>query len=582
VPVELAWVPVGSPPAQGAQPLLAGFVAGQPGGPLLACRAAHQNGVHPGKVWQNKCYIGWGGQEVALDKFETLSLRPSPTATPIAWVNFAGGQLPAGAVAAGQEPGRTLGVCRAQAPNGWHPGKVINDRCSIGFGGKEVMVGQFQVLVQAAAQASGQPPGPASPPAPGQATAPAAPVPLPPVVDGIRVVRAVYGLNCSAAQPDVTRHAALACNGKASCSYMVDARVIGDPAFGCAKAYEVNYECLAGGRPVFGRGAGVGPEASGKEVQLSCAGPGAAPQPQLTAPTSPVPTARPAPAQSALPAGSYSQSCVGAAMNGTTLVASCRTASGQMVSASLPNAHVVGGQDIANCNGRLQVGGCDAAAARPQGSPTTTPSQRPAMPQVQTPTQPPAAPPPAQGRPAAPAQPPAAPPQAQQPAQPQPPAQAVRYTRQCPAGTMPNQTNTSCIVAPQCPAGTKSEGGKCVAMPSCPPGGNSVPYTDRSNAAMPAGWCGGYSMERGRCVVPGTMPNQTNTSCIVQPQCPAGTANSGGSCVGAPSCPPGGNSVPYTDRSNAAMPAGWCGGYSFVCVGPGGVTARTNAQGNCP
>jgi hypothetical protein len=84
VPVELAWVPVGSPPAQGAQPLLAGFVAGQPGGPLLACRAAHQNGVHPGKVWQNKCYIGWGGQEVALDKFETLSLRWQPARNPAA------------------------------------------------------------------------------------------------------------------------------------------------------------------------------------------------------------------------------------------------------------------------------------------------------------------------------------------------------------------------------------------------------------------------------------------------------------------------------------------------------------------
>lgn len=277
-------------------------------------------------------------------------------------------------------------------------------------------------------------------------------------------------------------------------------------------------------------------------------------------------------AQASPPPGSYLQSCVRPVMNGTMLSASCRTASGQMVSASLPNANAFAGQDIANCDGRLRVGGC-SAPTQPRPPAQARPTQPP---------QPPAAPPPAQGRPAAPMQPPAAPPQAQQPAQPQPPAQAVRYTRQCPAGTMPNQTNTGCIVAPQCPAGTKSEGGKCVAMPSCPPGGNSVPYTDRSNAAMPAGWCGGYSMERGRCVVPGTMPNQTNTGCIVQPQCPAGTANSGGGCAGAPSCPPGGNSVPYTDRGNAAMPAGWCGGYSFVCVAPGGVTVPTNAQGNCP
>lgn len=130
--------------------MLAGFVTGQPSGPLLACRAAHQNGVHPGKMWQGRCYIGWGGQEVALERFELLYALPSPSGSPIAWVDFSG-QTPGNAVDGGEEPGRKLGVCRAEAPNGWHPGKLIDGRCSIGFGGKEVPLTSFQVLVQQAA-----------------------------------------------------------------------------------------------------------------------------------------------------------------------------------------------------------------------------------------------------------------------------------------------------------------------------------------------------------------------------------------------------------------------------------------------
>ena len=315
VGLELIWAPwgpAGAQPPQGSSVLMGGFVSGQPGGPLPVCRAAHQNGVHPGKFWQGRCYIGWGGQEVAVEKFEMLFFRPAPNLGQVSWVN-AGGPTPPNAVVGGQEPGRQLGVCRTLAPNGWHPGKLIDGRCSIGFGGREVMAPQYQLLVQAG---------------PGVAQAPQAALPAgsyrqtctnvsmngpnlsatcrniagqmvpatlsiagapagqdiancdgklvagscqpPAVTNGVRIVRADYGLNCRTPRSDVSIHAALACNGKASCSYKVDHTQIGDTAPGCAKEYQVAYECVASGQAVSrGKGA-LGPEASGKTVELPC------------------------------------------------------------------------------------------------------------------------------------------------------------------------------------------------------------------------------------------------------------------------------------------------------------------------
>lgn len=41
---------------------------------MLVCRASYNNSIHPGKEWDGKCYIGWGGKEVALDQYEVLQL----------------------------------------------------------------------------------------------------------------------------------------------------------------------------------------------------------------------------------------------------------------------------------------------------------------------------------------------------------------------------------------------------------------------------------------------------------------------------------------------------------------------------
>jgi hypothetical protein len=42
--------------------------------PLRVCRASYNNGMHAGKEWAGKCYMGYGGQEVAVAPYEVLSL----------------------------------------------------------------------------------------------------------------------------------------------------------------------------------------------------------------------------------------------------------------------------------------------------------------------------------------------------------------------------------------------------------------------------------------------------------------------------------------------------------------------------
>ncbi len=60
---------------------------------------------------------------------------------------------------------------------------------------------------------------------------------------GIQIISATYGGNCGVKQGNVTSHIASQCNGKKQCDYTVDHKVIGDPAYGCAKTYTVEYRC---------------------------------------------------------------------------------------------------------------------------------------------------------------------------------------------------------------------------------------------------------------------------------------------------------------------------------------------------
>jgi hypothetical protein len=63
------------------------------------------------------------------------------------------------------------------------------------------------------------------------------------IVPTISVTSATYGGNCGAPAGNVTSQLAAACNGRTTCSYTIDYRVLGDPAPGCAKNYVAQWKC---------------------------------------------------------------------------------------------------------------------------------------------------------------------------------------------------------------------------------------------------------------------------------------------------------------------------------------------------
>ena len=62
------------------------------------------------------------------------------------WVKYEG-EVPSNAVIGGVETHRSLAVCRCDYKGAKHPGKVVANACNIGWGGKEIIVEYFEVLV---------------------------------------------------------------------------------------------------------------------------------------------------------------------------------------------------------------------------------------------------------------------------------------------------------------------------------------------------------------------------------------------------------------------------------------------------
>ena len=85
----------------------------------------------------------------------------------------------------------------------------------------------------------------------------------------IQIVEGTYGANCGAPAGNVTGHNGQACNGRTQCAYTIDYKVIGDPAYGCAKDYVVRWQCSASGAI---RSESEGPEAGWGDtsILLSC------------------------------------------------------------------------------------------------------------------------------------------------------------------------------------------------------------------------------------------------------------------------------------------------------------------------
>ena len=107
------------------------------GGHLYVCRAWYGGGVHPGKVVGGNCNIGYGWREIAIPRFEVLAAAGT-------WAPSQGryGEP----LAAGHERGGPLYLCRALHNNGLHPGKLVEGRCHITWGGSEFARTQFEVF----------------------------------------------------------------------------------------------------------------------------------------------------------------------------------------------------------------------------------------------------------------------------------------------------------------------------------------------------------------------------------------------------------------------------------------------------
>ena len=83
----------------------------------------------------------------------------------------------------------------------------------------------------------------------------------------MQIVSATYGLNCGAPQGNATSQITNACSrASTKCDYVIDVNALGDPKFGCAKTFEVQYQCSGGATQTLS----VPAEANTKTVTLQC------------------------------------------------------------------------------------------------------------------------------------------------------------------------------------------------------------------------------------------------------------------------------------------------------------------------
>lgn len=83
----------------------------------------------------------------------------------------------------------------------------------------------------------------------------------------IQVMSASYGANCGAPRGNATASLQETCSGREYCVYVIDHQKLGDPAQGCAKAFEVEYKCPPG---ATGYRSVVADAGTGSQVELTC------------------------------------------------------------------------------------------------------------------------------------------------------------------------------------------------------------------------------------------------------------------------------------------------------------------------
>jgi hypothetical protein len=76
-----AYVQRWSAPGAGVTAYAGGMLASAGNAALRICRGGYNGGIHPGKEWQGKCYIGWGGRKCRsrATKCSSSGARPPST-----------------------------------------------------------------------------------------------------------------------------------------------------------------------------------------------------------------------------------------------------------------------------------------------------------------------------------------------------------------------------------------------------------------------------------------------------------------------------------------------------------------------
>lgn len=110
--------------------------------PLFLCQAPFRGGVHPGKIVAGNCNITYAGKEYPISNFSVLTSNGAQ----FRWVWAEGNFIPNNAIAGGFERGYPLYICRAPYNGGMHPGKIVAGNCNIGYGGREVVMHDYQIM----------------------------------------------------------------------------------------------------------------------------------------------------------------------------------------------------------------------------------------------------------------------------------------------------------------------------------------------------------------------------------------------------------------------------------------------------
>lgn len=106
---------------------------------LYVCRTAHSGTTVPGKVVGNKCNYNWGTVEYTSSNYEIL------VGNGYYW---SGEDIDYdSAVSAGTANNQNYYICRAVLNDGsTHPGRLQNNKCNYGFGGKGYASNAFEIL----------------------------------------------------------------------------------------------------------------------------------------------------------------------------------------------------------------------------------------------------------------------------------------------------------------------------------------------------------------------------------------------------------------------------------------------------